>query len=114
MVIIQLMDVISNLCIVTTKKALSQSNQPLPRGYWTMDEHKNVRAFFDNFASNRGFDPLVAINWYRYSSFDISREKVCLFVWIHLLIYVGWRFRNVPLQWFSGANADGYLPRNWY
>lgn len=41
-----------------------------------MDEGKNLRAFFEEFARKRDFDPLVLENWYPMQLEDIMAEKV--------------------------------------
>jgi ribonucleotide reductase alpha subunit len=37
---------------------------------------ESVRKFFDEFAHENGFDPLVAKNWYQISTFDIRKKEV--------------------------------------
>eukprot|EP00026_Physarum_polycephalum_P001418 Phypoly_transcript_01419.p1 GENE.Phypoly_transcript_01419~~Phypoly_transcript_01419.p1 ORF type:complete len:980 (+),score=139.70 Phypoly_transcript_01419:131-3070(+) len=47
--------------------ASQKSHQPpstKPRGYWTQDDHKNIRKFFDEFAKSHKFDPQTVENWY--------------------------------------------------
>eukprot|EP00026_Physarum_polycephalum_P001478 Phypoly_transcript_01480.p1 GENE.Phypoly_transcript_01480~~Phypoly_transcript_01480.p1 ORF type:complete len:1080 (+),score=145.14 Phypoly_transcript_01480:111-3350(+) len=44
-----------------------------PVRYWNDD--KNVRAFFDQFASENGFDPSNAENWYKVKMDDIHKTK---------------------------------------
>lgn len=34
------------------------------------------KMFFDNFARQRGFDPLVASNWYGVRHEDVTTQKV--------------------------------------
>lgn len=36
----------------------------------------NRREFFENFAAKKGFDPLIAENWYTFTREDILAEKV--------------------------------------
>jgi hypothetical protein len=61
--------------LVVTQKSLVPL-QAHARGYWTVEESKNVRKFFDEFAKSRNFDPLQPQNWYRFSSDDILQVKV--------------------------------------
>ena len=49
--------------------------------YWLPEE--NRRMFFLNFAKSRGFDPLVAKNWYPFTNNDIHEAKV--FISLHLI-----------------------------
>lgn len=46
-----------------------------------IDKHfhsaENRTAFFDEFAKNRGFDPLLADKWSTISKAEIMEEKVC-------------------------------------
>lgn len=41
-----------------------------------MHKH-NRKAFFDSFAKENDFDPLVAENWYSVTGEKINRQKVC-------------------------------------
>jgi hypothetical protein len=49
-----------------------------PHGHWTIDDGKNLRLFFDEFARRRNFDPLVPENWYSISQPAVMSEKVHL------------------------------------
>lgn len=42
--------------------------------YW--NNRENRKHFFDLFAENRNFDPLVAGNWYKISKLAITKEQV--------------------------------------
>lgn len=42
--------------------------------YWTVEQHR--RAFFEDFAVARVFDPLIADNWYLVSAEEILAQKV--------------------------------------
>ena len=50
------------------------------KGYhWSNTQ--NIKAWFDDFARTKGFNPLIAANWYEFSFKDISSAKgyeVCL------------------------------------
>ena len=46
-------------------------------GQWATKEGQ--RKFFDDFARERGFDPLVATNWYNVSCYAIYETKVDYF-----------------------------------
>ena len=45
-----------------------------PKGYWK--DINNQRAFFDEFAKEEGFDPLVVENWYAIEKPRILQKKV--------------------------------------
>ena len=47
----------------------------MPPGYWL--DKRNVKDFFDSFASAKKFDALKPENWYSVSQKDILSEKVC-------------------------------------
>jgi hypothetical protein len=42
--------------------------------YWTSKE--NRRKFFDSYAANRSFSPLIPDNWYSIDTNVIKKEKV--------------------------------------
>lgn len=44
-------------------------------GHW--GEVKNRKKFFDDFASDRNFDPLISENWYSITTKDVEGTKVC-------------------------------------
>eukprot|EP00026_Physarum_polycephalum_P001243 Phypoly_transcript_01244.p1 GENE.Phypoly_transcript_01244~~Phypoly_transcript_01244.p1 ORF type:complete len:1086 (+),score=113.52 Phypoly_transcript_01244:74-3331(+) len=44
-----------------------------PQGYWQSEAHR--RKFLDQFADDRGFDPLLASNWYSVQRGDIFKVK---------------------------------------
>ena len=41
---------------------------------WLLPESR--RGFFDEFAQEKGFNPLVPANWYKVTSMDIQKKKV--------------------------------------
>eukprot|EP00026_Physarum_polycephalum_P003695 Phypoly_transcript_03709.p1 GENE.Phypoly_transcript_03709~~Phypoly_transcript_03709.p1 ORF type:complete len:736 (+),score=66.77 Phypoly_transcript_03709:154-2361(+) len=41
------------------------------RGHWLHDDGKRIKDFMENFAKRRGFDPLVANNWYKVTTTHI-------------------------------------------
>jgi hypothetical protein len=41
---------------------------------WIRDDGKEIKVFLDNFAKRKGFDPLVADNWYKVTTTDIRKE----------------------------------------
>eukprot|EP00026_Physarum_polycephalum_P001933 Phypoly_transcript_01936.p1 GENE.Phypoly_transcript_01936~~Phypoly_transcript_01936.p1 ORF type:complete len:910 (+),score=132.37 Phypoly_transcript_01936:109-2838(+) len=45
----------------------------MPRNYW--DSTQNRRQFFEKFAEDRGFNPLVAENWYSVRAEDLLERK---------------------------------------
>lgn len=45
-------------------------------GHYTTDGGKNIKIYFENFASSRNFDPLVADNWYKYTYYDLTSDRV--------------------------------------
>ena len=45
--------------------------------YWDKKEHRKL--FFDDLARTKGFDPLVAENWYSIDKETVLAEKVRLF-----------------------------------
>lgn len=47
-------------------------------GYWTQNDNKNMRDFFDSFAHTFGFDPLIPDNWYNVPQKDVL-QHVCKF-----------------------------------
>eukprot|EP00026_Physarum_polycephalum_P002482 Phypoly_transcript_02489.p1 GENE.Phypoly_transcript_02489~~Phypoly_transcript_02489.p1 ORF type:complete len:757 (+),score=113.72 Phypoly_transcript_02489:481-2751(+) len=55
----------------TSKKKISQH----PAGHWTADRHANMRAFFEQFAQERNFDPLVPENWYSLPALEVYKSK---------------------------------------
>lgn len=40
----------------------------------------NRRLFFNNFAKIKGFDPLIAQNWYSVTSEELTSHKVLIFI----------------------------------
>ena len=68
-----------------------------PANFWNSGNGQNIRQFFENFAKNREFDPIVVDNWYSLST-DFMNEKVLLedsqiciiynssFLFLHMLI----------------------------
>ena len=53
----------SNNLLIELKQR-EQLSGARPRGYWTQDDHKNIRKFFDDFATIHKFDPEIVENWY--------------------------------------------------
>ena len=47
-----------------------------PVGYWLSSQTNNVRLFFEEFAKNNNFDPLVPSNWYQTPRIAITETKV--------------------------------------
>jgi len=45
-----------------------------PRGYW--GNAKNVRKYFEEFAKENGFDPLVPANWGAVTASSVKAAKV--------------------------------------
>lgn len=43
--------------------------------YWKYDE--NRKKFFEKFAKNHKFDPLLAENWYNISALEVKKAMVC-------------------------------------
>jgi len=111
-------------------------------GYW--DSGSNRREFFDNFAKDRGFDPLRPDKWYLFSKEDVHRVedgKVVLGYYEDSFIqalsqlypklrldknrFISQRKRNnfwadikVRRRFFDGVaernNIDPLIPENWY
>ena len=55
--------------------------------YW--QEGRSIKKFFDEFAQKKGFDPLIAKNWYLVSVAEIlAAHKVSPFAFFSLLIYL--------------------------
>lgn len=48
-------------------------------------EKENRESFIRAFALSRGFDPLVATNWYSVSSHDINKNKVINLIFVIIL-----------------------------
>lgn len=46
--------------------------------YWK--DPANVRAFFEKFARDNNFDPLVASSWYKVHPDDIIKTKVLIII----------------------------------
>lgn len=44
--------------------------------YW--EDEKRRREFFDSFATENGFDPLVPENWYSVSTNELRETKVII------------------------------------
>eukprot|EP00026_Physarum_polycephalum_P000662 Phypoly_transcript_00663.p1 GENE.Phypoly_transcript_00663~~Phypoly_transcript_00663.p1 ORF type:complete len:1097 (+),score=133.55 Phypoly_transcript_00663:927-4217(+) len=112
----------------------------LPSGHW--NEIRNHREFFDNFALSRGFEPLVAKNWYSVTQQQVLETKysrVVLgfykgsFINALLSLYpsIGlaklkfefvprefWRERANRREYFDSlAQVNGFdplIPSNWY
>lgn len=45
-----------------------------PYGYWTMENGKNTKLFFDKFAEKYNFDPLAPESWYTFAEKIILEE----------------------------------------
>ena len=75
-----------------------------PARYWK--SAANCRIFFNEYAKNNGFDPLIAANWYTVTSTDIQDTKVSFirfvsfcFILFLLFIYIFVLFSNVVKGW---------------
>lgn len=66
------------------KPTVSSTNSFIIVGYFS-ENPENKRKFLDNFAKQKGFDPLIAENWYTIQISDIKEEQVCL-IFLSLLI----------------------------
>eukprot|EP00026_Physarum_polycephalum_P003096 Phypoly_transcript_03105.p1 GENE.Phypoly_transcript_03105~~Phypoly_transcript_03105.p1 ORF type:complete len:513 (+),score=72.19 Phypoly_transcript_03105:641-2179(+) len=55
-----------------SEKAISDQPTKQAQGHWTSNENENSRKFFDDFASSKNFDPLVAENWYQFQGSDFK------------------------------------------
>lgn len=67
----------------------TKKKEKKPRGFWTMNESENIRKFFDKYAFDRNFDPLVADNWYTMPIEDVVREEnVCLIMIIMIITII--------------------------
>ena len=49
-----------------------------PVGYWLSSQGNNIRLFFEEFARNNNFDPLVSSNWYQTPRQAITETKVIM------------------------------------
>ena len=47
-----------------------------PIGYWTMEQNKNMRKFFEDYARHKNRSPLDPETWYRVSRISIMKKKV--------------------------------------
>lgn len=68
------------------KPTVSSTNSFIIVGYFS-ENPENKRKFLDNFAKQRGFDPLIAENWYTIQISDIKEEQVCLIFFIFVNYY---------------------------
>lgn len=59
-------------------------NYVIIAAFWK--DRKNRRNFFENYAKENGFDPLVPDNWYKHPYINISQIKVLSNIF--LLFYV--------------------------
>lgn len=48
-----------------------------PRGYWTAEEHANMRRLLEDFARQRNLDPLSSETWYSILRKFIINQNVC-------------------------------------
>ena len=69
---------------------------------WRVTE--NRRAFFENFAKKRNFDPLIPSNWYLVSYDEVVSEKVVL-VTLHLLFFRPYLYLILPFLSISRVEA---------
>jgi hypothetical protein len=60
-----------------------QSYTPKPKGFWSFDKGKNMRAFLASLAEKMGFDPLVADDWYSVSRQEFIQYRV-LFYFVNI------------------------------
>lgn len=60
---------------MTMKKGMKEAHTR-PHGHWSIEEGKNVKAFFEDFARHHNFDPLTAQNWYQFKFKDIIEHEV--------------------------------------
>eukprot|EP00026_Physarum_polycephalum_P003261 Phypoly_transcript_03271.p1 GENE.Phypoly_transcript_03271~~Phypoly_transcript_03271.p1 ORF type:complete len:688 (+),score=73.27 Phypoly_transcript_03271:396-2459(+) len=66
---------------VPKKAFLNQSSDeivqfsPKPHRFWTSDNKRNLRLFFENIAKSRNFDPLIAENWYSLTNKVVESYK---------------------------------------
>lgn len=60
------------------------------KGYWL--DVNNCRKFFDEYAKEKGFDPLDAENWYEVRSVDLGEKKVAFLFPLLFLLYLSWSF----------------------
>jgi len=51
-----------------------------PKGYWRSAE--NRRKFFEEFASEQGFDPSIAANWKDVTQAQVLTKKVVNFIYL--------------------------------
>eukprot|EP00026_Physarum_polycephalum_P001342 Phypoly_transcript_01343.p1 GENE.Phypoly_transcript_01343~~Phypoly_transcript_01343.p1 ORF type:complete len:974 (+),score=101.70 Phypoly_transcript_01343:154-3075(+) len=112
--------------------------QVSPSSYWTEVTHR--RAYLDDIAQKKGFDPLVPENWYKRS--ELANDKAITALlhkyqgsWIkalqHIYPEIGldtYKFRNLPRNhWMNVENRrhffdhfaavnkfDPLVPSNWY
>ena len=68
--------------------------------FWSARD--NVREFFDNFAADANFEPLIAENWYNVYAHDITAAKVISFTLFVTLIFI---FNNSFIEWTFGDFA---------
>eukprot|EP00026_Physarum_polycephalum_P002350 Phypoly_transcript_02356.p1 GENE.Phypoly_transcript_02356~~Phypoly_transcript_02356.p1 ORF type:complete len:908 (+),score=118.97 Phypoly_transcript_02356:113-2836(+) len=52
-----------------------QNFTPKPKGYWSYDKGKNMRAFLVGLAERMGFDSQVAQNWYSVSRQELEEHR---------------------------------------
>lgn len=79
--------------------------------FWTKPE--NRRLFFDEFAKSRGFDPLLASNWYDFISDDFIKIKVCicLFLLFHTYVFILFLLKGGSgvLKHYDGSYSQALL-----
>lgn len=54
--------------------------QPKRHNYWMVDNHKNVRGFFERLAHRLYLDPLLPDSWYSLTIAEVLKMKVSILV----------------------------------
>lgn len=67
---------ISMLIIIESSRKTLGSAAPVPFNYWSAKTGMNMRAYFERFARENKFDPLIAENWYAVPAHKIYNDKV--------------------------------------
>eukprot|EP00026_Physarum_polycephalum_P003407 Phypoly_transcript_03418.p1 GENE.Phypoly_transcript_03418~~Phypoly_transcript_03418.p1 ORF type:complete len:724 (+),score=75.11 Phypoly_transcript_03418:129-2300(+) len=81
---------------------LDKNKFPRPKGYWK--ELTNRKLFFDKYATEHSFDPLVAANWYQVRGEHLEREGAQA-----LLKYSKGGFVNELLKVYPNIGLDAHL-----
>eukprot|EP00026_Physarum_polycephalum_P006810 Phypoly_transcript_06862.p1 GENE.Phypoly_transcript_06862~~Phypoly_transcript_06862.p1 ORF type:complete len:562 (+),score=109.53 Phypoly_transcript_06862:93-1688(+) len=105
---------------------------------WTME---NQRKFFDDFAKEQGFDPLIAKNWYKFEKKDIDAKigkgllhkhndsliRALFAIYPEIGLDAG-KFKSIPANYWANPDNrkkffvdyakergfDPEIPENWY